>query len=457
MKRIFALLLCLALLIACVPTPTEDFVANKAEGRLEGLIEEDAVEAYAPSSESRSLKSRLGAPETLQEELTGKVWGGTMHVNIDAAVEVPDVGAVPVCTIGKKRFSAAEKERLVKSVIGDGPYYNPNRSISERDDLKKTIERYQTLIDELWKSPNGTQEEKERWVKDMEAERNQFVRALQKLEVDETMHPWSGSFSDESISVATVSNDDVHVHDTRLVSYALSGIDLSDSFHRRHAIRTDAERQAAETARAYLAERFETELVPMSISRLEDLDGWDGRRYDQSVSTYYVEFLPQYNGILCYPGITEHGSDTGRQSAGYETDYTMELPSERVFVMVRDGSVVGLDYDMPMEILRTDNENVTLLPFQKIMEIFRSHVFLNYYLDRIDGKDGEETFHVTAVRLCYALTRKADSDEFYLMPVWDFALDTRTYSEDGAWSYKTSCILSINAVDGSVVDRQVGY
>ena len=92
----------------------------------------------------------------------------------------------------------------------------------------------------------------------------------------------------------------------------------------------------------------------------------------------------------------------------------------------------------------------------KIMEIFRSHVFLNYYLDRIDGKDGEETFHVTAVRLCYALTRKADSDEFYLMPVWDFALDTRTYSEDGAWSYETSCILSINAVDGSVVDREFG-
>ena len=135
MKRIFALLLCLALLTACVPTPEEDLVANKAEGRLEGLIEEDAVEAYAPSSESRSLKSRLGAPDTVQEELTGKVWGGTMHVNIDAAVEVPDVSAVPVCTIGKKRFSAAEKEQLVKSAIGDGPYYDPNRSIAERDDL----------------------------------------------------------------------------------------------------------------------------------------------------------------------------------------------------------------------------------------------------------------------------------------------------------------------------------
>lgn len=456
MKRMAALLLCLGLLAACVPTPEQEIVANKADGRLEGLIEEDAVEAYAPESESRSLKTRLGAPDTVREELTGKVWGGTMHVNIDAAVEVPDVSTVPVCTIGKKRFSAAEKERLVKSVIGDGPYYDPNRSIAERDNLNRTIERYQLLIDEIWKSPNGTQEEKERWVKDMEAERNQFVRALQKLEVDETMHPWSGSFSDESISVATVLNDDVHVHDTRLISYALSGIDLSDCFHRRHAIRTDAERQAAETAKAYLAERFDTVLVPMSISRLEDLDGWDGRRYDQSVSTYYVEFLPQYNGILCCPGITEHGSDTGRQSAGYTADYTMKLPSERVFVVVRDGSVVGLDYDMPMEILRTENENVSLLPFVKIMEIFRSHVFLNYYLDRIDGKDGEETFHVTAVRLCYALTRKADSDEFYLMPLWDFALDTRSYSEDGAWSYETSCILSINAVDGSIVEREFG-
>ena len=369
---------------------------------------------------------------------------------------MPDVNRVPVCTIGQKRYSAQEKERIVKTVIGDGPYYDYNRSIAERDDYKQRIERYQILIEEIWNSPNGTQEEKQGWVKDMEAESNQFVCALQKLEVDETMHPWSGSFSDERINVATADNDTVFVHDLYGVGFSRSGFETTDRFQKRHAIRTDAEQQAAETARTYLAERFDTVLVPMSISRLEDMDDWDGHRYDQSVSTYFVEFLPQFNGILCFPGDTDHGSDTARQSAGYESDYSLELPKERVTVIVQNGNVIGLDFVNPLEILRTENENVTLLPFFKIMEIFRSHVFQNYYLDKIDGKEGENTYRIHTIRLCYALTRKADSDAFYLMPVWDFVWDDHTYSDDGAWNYETPCVLSINAVDGSLVDREFG-
>ena len=142
MKRIAILLLAVLLLAACVPTPEEEIVANKAEGRLEDLIETDAVEAYAPEDEARSLRSLLGAPETVQEELSSHVWGGTLHIDVDATVEIPDVSVFPVCLIGEKRFSAEQKERFVKSVLGDGPYYAFNRSIFERDDLKRSIERW---------------------------------------------------------------------------------------------------------------------------------------------------------------------------------------------------------------------------------------------------------------------------------------------------------------------------
>ncbi len=455
MKRIAILLLAVLLLVACVPTPEEEIVANKAEGRLEDLIDTDAVEAYAPEDEARSLRSLLGAPETISEELSSHVWGGTLHIDVDATVEIPDVSVFPVCLIGEKRMSAEQKERFVKSVLGDGPYYAFNRSIAERDDLKRSIERYQILIENIWSSPNGTQEEKQSWVNDMEAERNQFVRALQKLQVDETMHPWTGSFSDECVSVADYANDSMVIHPTVIASQRC-GVDTDSLASGQHSIRTSAEQQAAETALDWLSERFETSLVPMNISRIEDADGYDGRRYDQSHTTYVIELLPAYNGIVCCPGYTNHGSDTAMQSAGYETDYTMALPRERVEIFLYDGEVVAFNWYAPMELLSTENENVTLLPFPKIMELFRSHVFLNYYLDKLDGKESEETLCVRSIRLCYALIRKADSEAFYLMPVWDFAMDS-TWSEDGVWHHQTECVLSINAVDGCVIDRQVGY
>ena len=454
MKRILVCCL-LFFLLACVPTPEEEIVANKAEGRLEDLIDTDAVAAYAPENEARSLRSRLGAPDRVTETLTDHVFGGTLHIDIDAEVEIPDVSAIPVCSIGEKRLSAEEKERLVRSVLGEGPYYAFNRSIYERDDYKQNIERYQILIEEIWSSPYGTQEEKQSWVKDMEAERNQFVRALQKLTVDETMQPWTGSFADETVSVADMQNNEAVIYPD-VILYAPSGVD-TESYAMQHPIRTDEERQAAKKAMTYLSDRFDTPLVPMSISRIEDADGYDGHLYDQSHTTYVIELLPVYNGIACFPGTIEHGSDTAMQAAGYEPDYTKALPKERILAYLKDGEVVSFEWHSPMTLLGTENENVTLLPFAKIMEQFRSHIFLHYYLDKLDGKESELTLRIRTIRLCYALIRKPDSNACYLMPVWDFAMDAAWLGEDGAWSHETVCALSINAVDGSVIDRNLGY
>ena len=93
MKRILCLLLCLLTLIACQPTPRSDVVTNKAEGRLEALIV-SAPEASASPEET--IRTRVGAPEHMTDSVSGKVYGGTMDVTIDAAVTVPDVAAVPV-------------------------------------------------------------------------------------------------------------------------------------------------------------------------------------------------------------------------------------------------------------------------------------------------------------------------------------------------------------------------
>ena len=43
MKRIIILCLSLALLLACVPTPEEEFVVNKGDGTLEEIIHATAA------------------------------------------------------------------------------------------------------------------------------------------------------------------------------------------------------------------------------------------------------------------------------------------------------------------------------------------------------------------------------------------------------------------------------
>ena len=112
MKRTIAILTALLLLAACQPTPTEEVVVNKAEGRLEAQIAETKpVEVYAveagesapPAGASgaepaNTLRNVLGAPAHLSDTVSGRVYGGTMDVKIDADVAVPAVSTVQTGT-----------------------------------------------------------------------------------------------------------------------------------------------------------------------------------------------------------------------------------------------------------------------------------------------------------------------------------------------------------------------
>ena len=61
MKRMMLLLLCLALSVACMPTPEEEIVVNKVEGKLEETIGDAApVEAYAVGVTVRVTGVKLG-------------------------------------------------------------------------------------------------------------------------------------------------------------------------------------------------------------------------------------------------------------------------------------------------------------------------------------------------------------------------------------------------------------
>ena len=71
----------------------------------------------------------------------------------------------------------------------------------------------------------------------------------------------------------------------------------------------------------------------------------------------------------------------------------------------------------------------------------------------------DKNITVTAVRLgLMRIIEKDNNDTAYLVPVWDFF---GTYDSDGGTlvigedGYET--LLTINAVDGSVIDRTLGY
>ena len=100
MKRIMILCLLFALLLACQPTPEEEFVKNKSDGTLEELIHEQtspSATTPAETGEVNPLYAQLGAPErfTMEPE-TRTVPFSNLTISADAVVVLPNVSAIPV-------------------------------------------------------------------------------------------------------------------------------------------------------------------------------------------------------------------------------------------------------------------------------------------------------------------------------------------------------------------------
>ncbi len=503
MKRVPVILLSLFLLLACVPTPDEEVVINKGEGRLESLITESRpVEVYAVEAESNgdsatlaidasandaaqaaetsapdadgelpaenTLRAALGAPGHVTDAVSGKVYGGTLNVSIDAEIEVPNVAAVPVYTVRVKTFTPEEKEQITKLLFGVGPYYNFNRELSMQIGEKRAIEETTQRIADYDNRIYGENYDYEsaRWV--CEQNLQQHLKSYAELPDPGPMQPWTGSFSGERTVLADAENrylafseGEMWLHDQAFSApHAFGG-------HRAETPEQQAAMDIAEkTFKDVTGETFTASTITYDKDLFLKNQGLSVR--DFPPSEYSVGLIRTVTGIPCYPYSAYHGSDTALQAAGVSQDYDDPVLPEQAEVLVRDGEVVALNWYNAIETVRTENENVALLPFSDILDIFKKQIFRSIYLD--EGGDDEWRYTMVVERVClsYMKVKKKDApSERYLLPVWDFmGYDYNELYDDPtdsvrmighkAW-FSGQSLLTINAIDGSIIDRDAGY
>ena len=100
------------------------------------------------------------------------------------------------------------------------------------------------------------------------------------------------------------------------------------------------------------------------------------------------------------------------------------------------------------------------MPYSDIQSVFET-LFLEKYNSFFENVQATASFRIHTVKLGYMrVHEKGNVREGELIPVWDFFGEetisydqTEPYVEAGP--YKS--LLTINAVDGTVVDRSLGY
>jgi len=446
------LLLSLSLLTACQPTPAEEPVVNKAEGRLQELIVSTPAVSEAPEM---TVRARVGAPERVKEDLSGHVYGGELAVHIDAPVTVPEVTRVPVYTVRFRTFTAAEKEALTRKLLGDGPYFDGNRDRAIYAMCSNMVDLYTAwlkALDEHCYGP-GRQE-------DYDSMRNANLLDYISFEMKDMQRhsdfpapqDWTGSFDDERFGVENGMGQGLSIVPwERGLDFGYStDNDVSISSFSYRLPQTDRERELWDRVEKFANGLGFTEVRTWDMTGVDDdireslFHSETGFEYD----SFQFRLLPYYDGIPAYPDSQTYTGPDGVKERVTHVPYEQGPEQERIEATVVKGEITSFDWYNALEIVSTDSENVNLLPFSQIMDIFRAQIFRSIYLGTSDEDpelwknepDHSETLTIHTVRFSYMRVKKPDSAEFWLLPVWDFG----------------DC-MTINAVDGSIISRNAGY
>ena len=123
---------------------------------------------------------------------------------------------------------------------------------------------------------------------------------------------------------------------------------------------------------------------------------------------------------------------------------------EQVLMAInREGQITSFLWSSPY---RISDERVTqtLLPFENILTVARQTLLLKYQVEEVRG---ESHLFVYRIALGYMAVLQRDTLTFALTPVWNF------YGHDVPEDVHVGCrpLLTVNAVDGTVIDLEYGY
>ena len=169
---------------------------------------------------------------------------------------------------------------------------------------------------------------------------------------------------------------------------------------------------------------------------------------------YILRFRREIDGVLLTQASGGKFADSG-DGESYRARY---WPGEAVEVRVNDAGIVGFAYMAPIEVTETVAENAGLKPFSEVKDTFEKMVCIVSAPEDPNlanlGTDAE----IDRVRLSYSrISERDDFESGLVVPVWSFE-GTLRYSYMGELDGGISkSLLSINAIDGSIIDGTLGY
>ncbi len=494
-RRFFAALMAgtSVFLAACQPTPETEIISQKED--IQDVIQDytQAGDAsgdtgYASGSsgdtsgqQGQTLAQRLGVPESISFEITSENGGPSITAD-HIPVEFPQADRAGAATVVRADLTDEQLWTLVEGFTQGVELYEPLPSTKE--DLQENIEQMQEEINAIRESGSEEEQGQISELEEIIRFRQSFIESApsrDSLEYVPMSKEWENDeFGMERISGQNNQGDMTYsVYATKDASTYMVSLTKEETSISKHAsLCTEAalhgmsggmgakgkpsfenkicactDEEAVQTALDFLSEQgIATE--DLMARKIEPVIWCDFNQ--ETVSEGYVGYkidLCRSVGDILQTFTDDHiwYMDINGEVAP-ENEGRLPYDYESLTITVTDDGIVDFYWTNPMEITQVLSEDVALKSFDEIQKIMEQHALMAYESYSLDSYENEIPLKLGKVTFGMMRVQNPDSDgEYTLVPVWDvFA-----YLSDGTLS--ASSMMTINAMDGSIISRNTGY
>ena len=437
---------------ACQPTPESEVVIGKNDDTLESAIHTEALPGTTIEYDERWTEELQSADKEVK-------------ILIDAPVEVPNVTTASVVSVKPHYFNDIEVGAAVKELLGDQQLYQPTVDKSE---LEQYIISLRADIQSLKR--DGTYSELHMGsgagepADDVEGSIEFYEWKLAKCEQEYNDAP----DTPEKITEIKMTRSE---ETGALGFYAQDGQDIPATFDAYNNAESNTslieyrnwhgnvysntgEQQTKKplTLNITVEEAQQTAIDFMRNLGMEDVSvlSVHGGTAGAEKDCYMITLERMIGGIPCHT-ITEH---TGTMAFGVDgAEYREPWNPEEIEFMIDDTGIIGFKWENPSEIGETINSHVALLSYDEIKDIASAQLPRAFTKDDLVSRGyDDKTISINRITLGMMRIAKQDSTtEYYYLPVWDF-IGVYGSGDDAKTSF-----LTLNAINGSIVDRGLGY
>ena len=130
-----------------------------------------------------------------------------------------------------------------------------------------------------------------------------------------------------------------------------------------------------------------------------------------------------------------------------------EWDTEYIEFRINDDGIVGFDYNHPIKITETVVDNTSLMSFENICDSFEKMMPVVKASQNV-----KKYYQIDTLRLSY--TRISVPNSYttgVLIPVWDFSGAYEEHEDEELKVKRKGRVFCINAIDGSIIDPDLGY